>query len=291
MKKDWIMALVTVICFGIGVMTADEGAPQMAWIGALISGIASIGSAVAGGIMSSNAQAEKERKEREQYEMKRRFLERQAKEENEDYAAHINERAMYKYAAQYNANRLSEALREQLKDSRGRQAVMGGTDEMIAEQQNNQAKAMGDYYAQVEMQDEAEKKELEKAHKQRKRELDAAAMDVQSERLASEANNAYQRSINTANAVTGAINAAGSVAGSLSSANMKSAPTTKAQGNKSGNSPSIGFSNTIAQQYPFNAQGSNPYSYANRVNTQYGNPNNNNTSEYTKILLKQHPLV
>ena len=122
MKKDWIIALVTVICFGIGVMTADECAPQMAWIGTLINGLASIGSAVAGGIMSSNAQAEKERKEREQYEMKHRFLERQAKEENEDYAAHINERAMYKYAAQYNANRLSEALREQLKDSRGRQA-------------------------------------------------------------------------------------------------------------------------------------------------------------------------
>lgn len=196
----------------------------MAFIGAIISAVAGIGSAVAGGIMSSNAQAKKERLEKERADMKRRYIERQLKEENEDYAAHINERAMYRYTSQYNANRLSDALREQLKDARGRQSVMGGTDEMIAEQMNNNAKVMGDYYGQVEMQNEAEKKQLEQEHKARKRQLDAAAVDVQDQYMAQQAENAYNRSVNTANAVTSGINAVGQVAGSLSAANMKSAP-------------------------------------------------------------------
>ena len=243
MKKDWIVALLSVVCFGIGIMTADGGA-QTAFIGAIVSAVAGIGSAVAGGIMSSNAQAKKERLERERAEMKRRYIERQLKEENEDYAAHINERAMYRYTSQYNANRLSEALREQLKDARGRQAVMGGTDEQIAEQMNNNAKAMSDYYGQVEMQNEAEKKQLEQAHKARKQQLDAAAVDAQDQYLAQQAENAAARSQNVASAVTSGINAIGQVAGSLSDANMKSSRVNVGTaGTQPMQQPPIGFRN------------------------------------------------
>lgn len=181
--------------------------------------------------------------EKERAELKRRYLRQQLEEENEDYASKINERAMYRYTAQYNANRLSDALREQLKDTRGRQAVMGGTDEQVAEQMRANANAMGDYVGQVEMQEEQRKKELEEAHKQRKRELNAAAVDAQDQYLAGKAGREAARSQATATAVTGAINAAGSVAGSMSGMNMKSAPVKTEQTQPTTTMPKIGFEN------------------------------------------------
>lgn len=260
MKKEILITLLSVVCLGLGILTAEEGAPQMAFIGAIISAVAGIGSAVAGGIMSSNAQAKKERLEKEKADMARRYIERQAKEEDEDYAAHINERAMYKYAAQYNANRLSDALREQLKDTRGRQAVMGGTDEMVAEQMNKQARAMGDYYGQVEQQDEVEKKQLEREHKARKRELEAKALGVQDQYYTQQAENAALRGQNIASAVSSGINAVGQVAGSLSDANLRRTNTrTAAQGVAAPTQPHIGFEN-IRVDIPQRNDADNPWS-------------------------------
>lgn len=221
MKKHWIEFLLTTLLFVAGVAMADEGGAQMAFIGAIIGAVASIGGAVANGVMSSKANSKAEAKEREREALKRKYIEGQLKEENEDYAANINERAMYRYTAQYNANKLSEALREQLKDARGRQAVMGGTDEQIAAQMENNANAMSDYYGNVEMAEEERKKQLEQEHKQRKRELNAAAVDVQDQALAHQAEYQRAKGQNIANAVGSGINALGSIATGLDTRSIK----------------------------------------------------------------------
>ena len=219
MKKQWVSILLTAITFAMGVATA--GSAQMAFIGALIGAAASIAGSVANGVMSSKANSKAEVKEREREQMKRKYLEQQLKEENEDYAANINERAMYRYTAQYNANKLSDALREQLKNSRGRQAVMGGTDEQIAAQMESNANAMSDYYGQVEMAEEQYKKQLEQEHKQRKRELNAAAADVTDQALAHQADYQRAKGQNIANAVGSGINALGSIAAGLDTNSIK----------------------------------------------------------------------
>ena len=227
MKKQWVSILLTAITFAMGVATA--GSAQMAFIGALIGAAASIAGSVANGVMSSKANSKAEAKEREREQMKRRYLEQQLKEENEDYAANINERAMYRYTAQYNANKLSDALREQLKNSRNRQAVMGGTDEQIAAQMESNANAMSDYYGQVEMAEEERKKQLEQEHKQRKRELNAAAADVTDQALAHQADYQRAKGQNIANAVGQGISSLGSIAAGLDTQSIKRGNTNQGE--------------------------------------------------------------
>ena len=210
--KKWGNLLITAALFTAGVLTA--GQTQMAFIGAIIGALASVGGAVANGVMSSKANSKAERKEKEREEAKRRYLAKELEEEN-------NERAMYRYTAQYNANKLSDALREQLKNTRGRQAVMGGTDEQIAAQMESNANAMSDYYGNVEMAEEERKKQLEEAHKQRKRELNAAAADVTDQALSRQANFERQRGQNIASAVGQGISAMGSLATGLDTKSIR----------------------------------------------------------------------
>ena len=162
-------------------------------IGAIIGAAASIGGGIANAIIGSKAEKRKQE-----------YLKRKERENEAWYRRRYNEDSTLRADAQSAATKLQDMIRERSKAARGRQAVVGGTEESVAATQDANNKAMADYASEVVVNGEARKDAAEGQYMARKDAIDEANLNSET---------AKQQAV--ASAVTGALDAAGKIAGSL----------------------------------------------------------------------------
>lgn len=186
------------IMFDIYVFLFGETAAQLAIAPLVIVGAvaaaASIGNALFG---AASARKEKQRQER---------MYNRAILDNENwYKRRYNEDATARADAQAAMTRANEANARRTRAARGRKAVVGGTDASMASVQRANAKAVGDALANITVNAQSRKDNIEAQYRQRDSDLRARKSDA----LAAASQVERQ---NTAAAATGLINAAANVA-------------------------------------------------------------------------------
>ena len=166
-------------------------------IGALIGGALSLGSSIVGGYLSSEAAEEA-------YEAQQKNIERQQKEWQNWYDRRYNEDPTQRADAQRLLTLTSEKLRQRNRAAEGKAAVMGASEEAVANEKQANAQAMADVASQIAAAGEARKDAIEDRYMERKSNLDNAAANAKT---------AYEQG--KANAIAGAVKGVGAAAGSF----------------------------------------------------------------------------
>lgn len=177
------MAGARLIGCGVMVDASLVHQPKM-WIGAALGVAGGLASSLVGGLFSSSAAKEAERRQRQQEARERAWYERRY---NEDY--------LDTAAGQNLVRRAKEYANEQWKKAVGAQAVAGGTDAATAQAKDAGNKMMGDTIANIAATDHARKAQVDNMHRQA--EQNFAQMDVLREQ---------QRAQNITNAAQAASN-------------------------------------------------------------------------------------
>ncbi len=130
-------------------------------IGAIIGGALSLGSAIANGISGNKAR-----------KAQREALERQKKDNEAWYNRKYNEDPLQRADAVRMLTLMSEQIRNRNKAARGRQAVMGGTDDSVTATREANAKTASDTTAQIVAANEARKDNIEQQYLANKRNIE-----------------------------------------------------------------------------------------------------------------------
>lgn len=164
-------------------------------IGAIVGAGLSLASSIAGGI--SNA-----KKRREQ----RRLLEQQQRENQAWYDRRYNEDPTKRADTMRLLTQMNDAVKNRNQSARGRQAVMGGTEDSTTAVKEANNKTIADTTAQLVAANEARKDSIEQQYMQRKQQIQGQQMQMKAEDAA-----------NTANVVAGVAGTAANIANALDS--------------------------------------------------------------------------
>lgn len=167
----------------------------MALLGSLIGAGLGLASTIAGGI--SNSKARKQQ---------RRMLEQQQKENQAWYDRKYNEDPTKRADTVRLLTQMNDTVKNRNKAARGRQAVMGGTEDSTTAVKEANNKVVADTTAQIVAANEARKDGIEQTYLNRKQQIQNQQMGMKS-----------QDASNTANVVAGVAGTAANIAGALDS--------------------------------------------------------------------------
>ena len=169
-------------------------------IGALIGAGLSIASSIAGGIANRKA-----RKKQEQ------MLAQQQRENQAWYDRKYNEDPTKRADTVRLLTQMQEQIKNRNRAAKGRQAVMGGTEDSTTAVKEANNKTLADTTSQIVAANEARKDAIEQQYQQNKRSIQGQQMQMEAE-----------KSADTANAVAGVAGTAANIAASLDSGAGKS---------------------------------------------------------------------
>lgn len=167
--------------------------------GALIGAALSIAGSVANGISSSKAR--KEQKKR---------LQRQLADNQAWYDRKYNEDPTKRASTQRLLTQMEEQIRDRNRAAKGRQAVMGGTEDSVTATKEANAKALADTTSNIVAQNDARKDAIEQQYQNRK-----YAIENQ------QAQNAAQEAEDKSKTFSSVLATAGNIASSLDSGESK----------------------------------------------------------------------
>lgn len=130
-------------------------------IGAIIGGALSIGSAIANGISGNKAR-----------KAQRRALEQQKRDNQAWYERKYNEDPLQRADAVRMLTLMNDQIRNRNKAAKGRQAVMGGTDDSVTATREANAKTAADATAQIVANNESRKDNIEQQYLANKRSIE-----------------------------------------------------------------------------------------------------------------------
>ena len=172
-------------------------------IGALIGAGLGIASSIAGGIANRKAR-------RKQEEM----IAQQQRENQAWYDRKYNEDPTKRADTVRLLTQMQEQIKNRNKAAKGRQAVMGGTDDSTTAVKEANNKTLADTTSQIVAANESRKDNIEQQYRERKNQLQNQQMGIEAEKAA-----------DTANAVAGVAGTAANIAATLdSAAGAKKAP-------------------------------------------------------------------
>ena len=169
-------------------------------IGALIGAGLSVASSIAGGIASR-----KGRRKQEQ------MIAQQQKENQAWYDRKYNEDPTKRADTVRLLTQMQEQIKNRNKAAKGRQAVMGGTEDSTTAVKEANNKTLADTTSQIVAANESRKDNIEQQYRERKNQLQNQQMGLEAEKAA-----------DTANAVAGVAGTAANIAASLDSGAVKS---------------------------------------------------------------------
>ena len=164
-------------------------------IGALIGAGLGLASSIAGGIANRKA-----RKKQEQ------MIAQQQKENQAWYDRKYNEDPTKRADTVRLLTQMQEQIKNRNKAAKGRQAVMGGTEDSTTAVKEANNKTLADTTSQIVAANDARKDNIEQKYLKRKNKLQAQQMSIDAEKAA-----------DTANAVAGTAGTAANIAASLDS--------------------------------------------------------------------------
>jgi len=176
-------------------------------LGALIGAGLSVASSVAGGIANSKA-----RKKQEQ------MLQQQLKDNQAWYDRKYNEDPTKRADTVRLLTQMQEQIKNRNKAAKGRQAVMGGTEDSTTAVKEANNKTIADTTSQIVAANESRKDAIEQQYQQNKRSIQGQQMQMEAEKAG-----------DTANVVAGVAGTAANIASALDSGG----------GRKAGKRPSV----------------------------------------------------
>lgn len=145
------------------------------------------------------------------------MLEQQLKENQAWYDGKYNEDPTKRADTQRLLTQMNDAVKNRNKAARGRQAVMGGTEDSTTAVKENNNKTVADTTAQIVAANEARKDEIEQQYQNRKQQIQGQQINLDA-----------QDAANTANTVAGIAGTASNIANALDSgSNGSKAKATK----------------------------------------------------------------
>ncbi len=169
-------------------------------IGALIGAGLSVASSIAGGIANRKARRKQEQ-----------MIAQQQKENQAWYDRKYNEDPTKRADTVRLLTQMQEQIKNRNKAAKGRQAVMGGTEDSTTAVKEANNKALADTTSQIVAANDARKENIEQQYMNRKNQLQNQQMGIEAEKAA-----------DTANAVAGVAGTAANIAASLDSGAGKS---------------------------------------------------------------------
>lgn len=174
-------------------------------LGALIGAGLSLASSIAGGI--SNRKAAKKQAE---------MLKKQKADNQAWYDRRYNEDPTKRADTILLLTMMQEQIRDRNRAAKGRQAVMGGTEDSTTAVKEANNKALADTTSQIVAANDSRKDNIEQQYQQNKRNIENSQMQM-----------AADRANNTANAVAGVAGTASNIANLLDEAGKKNDGTSK----------------------------------------------------------------
>lgn len=168
-------------------------------IGSLIGAGLSVASSIAGGI--ANRKAAKKQEE---------LLAQQQKENQAWYDRKYNEDATKRADTVRLLTQMQEQIRDRNKAAKGRQAVMGGTDDSATAVREANNKTLADTTAQIVAANESRKDAIEQQYLQNKRNIEARQMQMEADKAG-----------NTAGMMAGVAGTAANIASAIDSGDTK----------------------------------------------------------------------
>lgn len=169
-------------------------------IGALIGAGLSVASSIAGGIANRKARRKQEQ-----------MIAQQQKENQAWYDRKYNEDPTKRADTVRLLTQMQEQIKNRNKAAKGRQAVMGGTEDSTTAVKEANNKTLADTTSQIVAANDARKDNIEQQYMNRKNQLQNQQMGIEAE-----------KSADTANAVAGVAGTAANIAASLDSGASKS---------------------------------------------------------------------
>lgn len=169
-------------------------------IGALIGAGLSVASSIAGGIANRKARRKQEQ-----------MIAQQQKENQAWYDRKYNEEPTKRADTVRLLTQMQEQIKNRNKAAKGRQAVMGGTEDSTTAVKEANNKTLADTTSQIVAANDARKDNIEQQYMARKSQLQNQQMGIEAEKAA-----------DTANAVAGVAGTAANIAASLDSGAGKS---------------------------------------------------------------------
>lgn len=167
-------------------------------IGAIVGAVASVGSAIAGGISGARANRK----------LKRAIRDEKA-ENTAWYNRRYNEDPLARSDTQRILNRTQEAIRRNNQTAQAQQAVVGGSEESVAATKQANAQALASAASSISASNDARKDEVESQYRAQQANLNAQERGLQA-----------QHAQNVATQTSTALNAASKIASSLDSADV-----------------------------------------------------------------------
>ena len=169
-------------------------------IGALIGAGLSVASSIAGGIANRKARRKQEQ-----------MIAQQQKENQAWYDRKYNEDPTKRADTVRLLTQMQEQIKNRNKAAKGRQAVMGGTDDSTTAVKEANNKTLADTTSQIVAANDARKDNIEQQYMNRKNQLQTQQMSIDAEKAA-----------DTANAVAGVAGTADNIAAAIDSGSGKS---------------------------------------------------------------------
>lgn len=164
-------------------------------IGALIGAGLSLASSIAGGIANRKATKKKER-----------MLAQQQKENQAWYDRRYNEDPTKRADTMRLLTQMQEQIKNRNNAAKGRQAVMGGTEDSTTATKEANNKTLADTTANIVASNESRKDAIEQQYQQNKKSIEGSQMELASDKAS-----------NTANVVAGVAGTAANIASALDS--------------------------------------------------------------------------
>lgn len=164
-------------------------------IGALIGAGLSIASSIAGGIANRKARRKQEQ-----------MLAQQQRDNQAWYDRKYNEDPTKRADTVRLLTQMQEQIKNRIRAAKGRQAVMGGTEDSTTAVKEANNKTLSDTTSQIVAANESRKDAIEQQYQQNKRSIQGQQMQMEAEKAA-----------DTANAVDGVAGTAANIAASLDS--------------------------------------------------------------------------
>lgn len=165
-------------------------------IGAIIGVVASVGSAIAGGVKGARTNSKL-----------KKAIEDEKAENTAWYNRRYNEDPLARSDTQRILNRTQEAIRRNNQTAQAQQAVVGGSEESVAATKQANAQALASAASSISANNDARKDEIEQSYRQQQANLNAQKRGLQA-----------QHAQNVATQTSTALNALAKVASSLDSA-------------------------------------------------------------------------
>lgn len=181
-------------------------------LGAIIGGALSIGSAIANGISGNKAR-----------KAQRRALEQQKRENQAWYERKYNEDPLQRADAVRMLTLMNDQIRNRNKAARGRQAVMGGTDDSVTATREANAKTAADATAQIVANNDARKDNIEQQYLANKRSIENQEQQQRAQEAAA-----------GASTIASVLSTASSIADTLDGGSKKAKTKTSSTGTSKG---------------------------------------------------------